>query len=278
MDRKRLGGVQQTDITESRINDDFVYWLKTSGPNWLLAVMVVAALVMGWNWWKNRAVQARDIAWSELDAADIPSSLKDVALKHSDIDSIPVYALLSAGDRYLQSVLAGTRFDREATASDAAITPELRTQWLAEANTLYGDVITAAKAAPSDRAGGMLGFEVSAWFGRATVAESMGDVDGARAALESAKRAAGDHFPWLVKNAQARIESLSQIAAPYPIPPAPVAALPPTVNPNPTNVTAQVDPLTMLLGDAAASAPSASATQPADPPTPAPAPTPAPTP
>ncbi len=272
MDRKRLGSVQQTDLTESRINDDFVFWLKNSGPNWLLAALVVASLVMGWNWWQNREAQARDVAWNELNAADIPAALKDVALKHSDIDSVPEFALLTAGDRYLQSVLTGTRFDREATASDATVTPELRLEWLAEADTLYGDVI---KASQVDTSGGLRAFEVSAWFGRAAVAESKGDIDAAKGALENAKRAAGTHFPWLVKNADARLASLGMISTQYPIPPAPVAVAPTTVTPGGGNLSAEADALKLLLGDGAAVIP---ATEPAPAPAPEPAPAPAPAP
>jgi hypothetical protein len=32
MDRERLKQVHQTDLTESRVNEDFVDWLKTKGP------------------------------------------------------------------------------------------------------------------------------------------------------------------------------------------------------------------------------------------------------
>lgn len=269
MDRKRLGSVQQTDITESRINDDFVYWLKTSGPNWLLAVLVVAALMMGWNWWKGRAAQARDIAWAELNAADIPATLKDIALKHADVDSVPMYALLNAGDRYLQSVLTGTRFDREPSASDAQLTPEVRAEWLTEADTLYSDVITAAKADPT---GGLRGFEVSGWFGKAAVAESRGDIASAKSALEGAMKSAGDQYPWLVKIAQARLDSLTSISSPYPIPAAPMVAVPTTVVPGTASVGADADALKLLLGDSAATAPSATAIAPATTPEPAPAP------
>jgi hypothetical protein len=276
MDRKRLGSVQQTDLTESRINDDFVFWLKNSGPNWLLAVLVVAAVVMGWNWWRNKEAQARDVAWTELNAADIPSSFRDVAARHADIDSIPEFALLNAADKYLQSALTGTRFDREANASDATLTPEVRTEWLGEADALYGDVI---KAAQVDTTGGLRGFEVSAWFGRAAVAESRGDSEAAKAALENAKRAAGSGFEWLQKNADARLASLAMISTQYPIPPAPPAPVaPPTVTPGASNLGAESDALKLLLGDTPVKAATAPAPAPEPAPQPPPAPAPAPNP
>ncbi len=281
MDRKRLGNVQQSDLTEGRINDDFLFWLKTSGPNWLLAVLVVACVVMGWNWWKGRAAQARDIAWAELEAADIPSALKDVAAKHPDVDSIATYALLNAGDRYLQSVLSGQRFDREATATDASMTPELKTEWLTEADALYVDVITAAK---DDKSNGSRGFEIGALFGRAAVAESRGDVAAAKTNLEAVQAVAGNDYPWLVKNATARLETLGVIASPYPIPAAPVAALPPMIDPAtglaPTALPPDTDALKLLLGDLSKTSTAPMIQPPAPVPAPAPdaAPAPAPTP
>ena len=33
MDRNRLKDIHQSDLTESRMNEDFVIWLKTKGPS-----------------------------------------------------------------------------------------------------------------------------------------------------------------------------------------------------------------------------------------------------
>ncbi|GDY06099.1 hypothetical protein LBMAG51_08860 [Phycisphaerae bacterium] len=266
--------MQQTDLTEGRINDDFLFWLKTSGPNWLLAVLVVACLVMGWNWWKNRTAQARDLAWAELDAADLPSSLKDVAVKHADIDAVASFALLNAGDRYLQSVVTGQRFDREATATDAQLTPAMRLEWLNEADGLYTEVIKNAQSNPKTAAS--RGFEVSALFGRAAVAESKGDVAAAKVSLEAAQALAGTEYPWVSGQAKARIETLGVISSPYPIPPAPpVAVLP---DGTPLNLSgaasnAEADAMKLLMSDVAKSA-----AQPANAPAPVPEPAPAPAP
>ena len=40
MDRDRLKEVHQTDLTEGKINEDFVDWLKTKGPTYLLVVLI----------------------------------------------------------------------------------------------------------------------------------------------------------------------------------------------------------------------------------------------
>ena len=46
-DKKRLAQVQTQDLTESRVNDDFVFWLKKNGSNYLLVVLLVAVGIMG---------------------------------------------------------------------------------------------------------------------------------------------------------------------------------------------------------------------------------------
>jgi hypothetical protein len=219
MDRKRLANVQQSDLTESRINDDFLFWLKNSGPNWLLAVLVVLCLAMGWNWWKNKQGLARDTAWSELSDADIPATLRDVAAKHSDVDSVASFALLAAADRYLQSVVSGQRFDREPSAADVAVTPELRREWLLEARALYGEVLARAESSndPSSTP-----FEVAALFGLAAVAESRGEVDVAKSALERINTKTSESHPWISKQAMARIETIGLVSSPYQIPDAPM--------------------------------------------------------
>lgn len=219
MDRKRLANVQQSDLTESRINDDFLFWLKNSGPNWLLAVLVVLCLAMGWNWWKNKQGQARDAAWSELSDADIPATLRDVAAKHADVDGVASFALLTAADRYLQSVISGQRFDREASAADAAVTPELRREWLLEARTLYGEVLARAESSSDPNA---VAFEVAALFGLAAVAESRGEVDAAKSALERVHAKTAESLPWISKQAKARIETIALVSSPYQIPDAPM--------------------------------------------------------
>ena len=43
---RRLKTMQQADLSEGRVNDDFVHWLKTWGQNILLGVLIIAAIAM----------------------------------------------------------------------------------------------------------------------------------------------------------------------------------------------------------------------------------------
>ena len=74
MDRNRLSKIQQSDLTESRVNQEFVDWLKTKGLNYALVFMVALCAVMGWNLWKQRQTRVRNEAWQDLGQATLPAA------------------------------------------------------------------------------------------------------------------------------------------------------------------------------------------------------------
>ena len=49
----RLKQVQTTDLTDSRLNHEFVAWLKTSGMNYLLMLLLIACAFLSWDWWNR---------------------------------------------------------------------------------------------------------------------------------------------------------------------------------------------------------------------------------
>jgi hypothetical protein len=204
---KRLKEIQQGTLTESRLNSDFVFWLKESGPNWLLGVLLVLCGVLGWNWWQQKREASRDAAWLALSEATSPQSLLEVASAHGDTDGIAVIARLDAADRYLESVRSGVRFDREPGAEDAAVTPELRLQYLGEADRLYAQAAEGLDGSPPSECLLL----ASSHFGRAAVAESQGDVAAAEQHLKAAAEAARTAYPPLSKVAESRLASLAGV-------------------------------------------------------------------
>jgi predicted negative regulator of RcsB-dependent stress response len=224
---RRLKNVQQADLTESRVNDDFVHWLRTWGSNVLLVVLLVAAAAMGYYWWSQKQEKARDDAWGELGSATLPAALDEVAAKHEGKDAVAVFAKLKAADQYAAAVVSGTRFDRDATAADAAMTPELRTEWLKEADKLYADVATRTAGC---RNLGEMGFHLSALFGRAACAEDQGDLKAAEGFLTQARdRAKDTDYADVAEIAGKRIASLQQLATRIDLPKKPVVLPPPTI-------------------------------------------------
>ena len=204
----RLKDIQHGTLTESRLNSDFLFWLKTKGPNYLLLAMLVLCGFMGFNWWENRMALARDGAWNEFLSAQTPQALIEVANKHTDTDAISQLATINAADAYMQSIQMNKRFDREAGAADAAVTPELRAEYLAEADRLYAKIVSEG----SQSAGPRSLLTVAALFGRASVAETKNDPTQAALFLTQAQELAAKTYPQLAKVAQHRKETLPQLA------------------------------------------------------------------
>jgi hypothetical protein len=207
MDRDRLKQVQQTDLTESRVNEDFVLWLKTRGPSWLLAVLIVLCVFVVVDRWRQSKARHQDSAWIELTGAQSPPAYLEVADSYTDVGSVSVLARIGAADTYLGSVRLGTRFDRTETDDDFQLTDEKRTEYLDEAGRLYGEVLERARSNPDQRL-----FAVAAAFGLAAVAESRGDLDGALGHLEQAAEFAGDDYVFLAGQARKRLETIDSLA------------------------------------------------------------------
>jgi len=108
----------------------------------------------------------------------------------------------------MQSIQMNKRFDREAGATDAAVTPELRAEYLAEADRLYAKIVSEG----SQSAGPRSLLTVAALFGRASVAETKNDPTQAALFLTQAQELAAKTYPQLAKVAQHRKETLPQLA------------------------------------------------------------------
>ena len=107
MDRERLKEVHQTDLTEGRINQDFVDWLKTKGMSWLLVILVALCVYAGLVRWKSHKIGYQTEAWAELTKAALPASLEEVADKYGDVGSVSQLARLRAAEQLLGAVQAG---------------------------------------------------------------------------------------------------------------------------------------------------------------------------
>ena len=79
-DKKRLSQIQTQDLTESKVNDDFVLWLKTHGMNVLLVVLIAACAVLGYRYFQRQALDKASTAWSDFAAAALPESLEQIAV------------------------------------------------------------------------------------------------------------------------------------------------------------------------------------------------------
>lgn len=217
-DQNRQRQVQTQDLTESRLNDDFVFWLKRSGMNYLLVALLVACAFMGYNWWQRKQIEKATIAWEDYVQASLAESLEQVAKDHEAFPQVAVTALLRAADQRLQQIQTGEASpkvgDTPAVPLDEAgrkIAQEAADDNYAKAAEL------AARAVAGDRSRAAPVI-VPSLFGRAAIAESRGDFNAARGFLEEAAKVAGDRWPRFVEIANNRIAGLADLEKPLPLP------------------------------------------------------------
>ena len=221
MDRERLQQVQQSDLGESRVNEDFVNWIKTSGPWYLLAILVGIAVYMYLVNLQRAELRAREQAWFDLNEAVMPASLEDVAQRHAEIDSVGTLARLRAANTYLQSLQTnlavgstieeGTPLSDEDRALGMERADRLFTQIVNEDQGDFGSTITT----------------VSAFNGLAALSESQGNVEAAREYYEQAAKRAEPWYPILANQSRMRADSADLYAMEILLPDPPVAVTTP---------------------------------------------------
>ncbi len=195
---KRLQDIRTSDDAESTVNVELIEWLKTSGVNYLLFILVIVIVFRGWLWWGERRERISDEAWADLVGTDTAASLEALADRAAGIDSVPELALLRAADLYQLDILRDqtldlvpdepamddpNRPDSESTDDEPKVTPRMteqeRTQTLDRMQRIYQRVYDST----ADRGSGANWKEllhIRAMFGLAAVAEMRGQAEEAQ--------------------------------------------------------------------------------------------------
>lgn len=228
MDRDRLKEVQHADLSEGKVNEDFVDWLKKSGPNYLLVVMIGICGYLGYVRWNQGKVSRASEAWKALSQAQLPGALEDVATddRFAKVGEVTTVARLLAADQRLRAVQANlvvgaqlvppaqqNSFQPPTVRPEDRLAPELRETELATAARLYQEVVDATQADEN-----LVLYTVNGLSGLAAVAECRGDLPTAKAKYEAAIAAAGDRYPGLAEQITARIASLDDKAGEIALP------------------------------------------------------------
>lgn len=225
MDRDRLKEVHTTDLTESRVNEDFVDWAKHSLPTWLAMILIAVALYVAIVQFKQHKASYRSQAWAALNAADLPKSLEDVAREYEDVGRLSSVANLAAGDALLRAVQNGLilgvnppppleRGQPPAKVDPAdQLTDSQRTEYLERADAIYQRVIDA-----DDESDSYTIFAVGAMEGKAAVAEGRGDGAEAHRWYEEAAARAKGTFPGLAAQARSREKTADLYSRPVTLP------------------------------------------------------------
>jgi hypothetical protein len=209
MDRDRLKDIQTADLAEGQVNEEFVQWLKTKGPSYLLIIMLVIVAYMFLVKYQQGKVAHRAEAWIayiEASGAGLPASHEDIAQTYSEIDGLQSLGLLSAADGYMRSILIGQTIGSNENIT-TLMSAEDRVFYLEKADGLYARVIAIDDNSPQATI-----FSVSALNGRAAVAESGGNIDSARGYYEAVITRSQITYPALAVQAQSRIDSLDVLA------------------------------------------------------------------
>ncbi|MEM7230315.1 MAG: hypothetical protein AAF432_16035 [Planctomycetota bacterium] len=210
-DRARLKEVHTTETTESKVNEDFIVWLKTKGPTWALVFLVAVIAYLAMVQWRTKKANTRNEAWravADLQTGSKPVEWEDIAIDHGATDGIGILARLRAADMYLMSVQMNSDIDAQSAFSTVAtpLTDEKRLTNLNEADRLFGKVI-----ALDDGTEAMTITTVNALFGRAAVAESKHDAAAAKGFYMDAKERAGANFTRLQDIATQRHDIVDDI-------------------------------------------------------------------
>jgi hypothetical protein len=214
-ERDRLKQIHQTDLMESRINEEFVEWLKTQGPTYLLIVMVFVAAVLGWNRWKQHKVTQYSQAWTEFADCRLPGAFEDVAQRYPKVPGLAPRAWLHAADALVAAVQTGTPLGTDPSAQEKPppLTEMQRTDYLTRARGLYQKVIETDNDSLS-----MALHVVSALQGLGVVAESLGEAGDARTWYDAAADRAAPYYPWLAAEARQRAATVDESIAAVTLP------------------------------------------------------------
>ena len=224
---ERLKQVHQTELSESRINEDFLEWLKTKGPQYLLILLVGVCGYLGWYRWNQHKANYFNGAWAEFVECRLPGSYEDVAQRYADVPGLPQQAMRAAADIWLRSVQTGTVLGGE--QANQVLSDEQRLDYLERAGRIYHALATV-----DDGSLAMTLYTVSAMQGLAVVAESNGDIDEATRWYDMAAGRAESFYPQLARRVRGRAATAGEYAEPVTLPTRaqlPVQPPPPALQP-----------------------------------------------
>ncbi|MBL8763561.1 MAG: hypothetical protein JNM07_04745 [Phycisphaerae bacterium] len=217
MDKRHQQIEEGKGLVESRLNVEFVDFLRKWSTPIVTLVAVTALAFMGWNKYSEYKVAARDKADTQLNDAErssSPSSLLAFAGENAAAyPSLAMRARLDAANIYLSAAVRGLRpaspLNADGTPQNAEdlLTAQSRDEQLGLAAAEYQRVLDGASGKPE-----YVLHTLNSLFGLGAVAECKGEFDTAKGLLDRAKsvaKAAG--FPGLAATAEKRLATLDDL-------------------------------------------------------------------
>ncbi len=175
-------------LTESRLNQDFVDFLRKYGTAILLGVCAISVAYVGWDRYSRHREGTLDEAWLSLEKAieaRSPEGLIAVAEEHASEAGLPLLARVEAADILVQSAIMGVvpgaeiAGDGTVTKPDDLLTPEGVARHFDRAADQYEKVIASTSGKPA-----LVLHQLRAMFGMAAVDESRSKFDDAKRRYE----------------------------------------------------------------------------------------------
>jgi len=218
MDERQAQIREGAGLEESKLNVEFIDWLRRWSTPLLMVIALVALGFVVYQRLERAHLAKVDAAFAELNAAlsnanPNPESLKSIAQSYEGVRAVPSLARTSAADLYLASARTGVKIGAKLKQDGSVDAEDLlgdadRARNLDEAERLYKTVLDAnvgdnAKALQA----------MSAAYGLAAVAECRGKLDEAKGCYEQVKKIADmAGFPEQARVAQERIAVLPSLA------------------------------------------------------------------
>ncbi len=204
-------------LEESKLNQVFIDWLNKWGNRILWVALIVLGLYVGniqLTKWRKARIDKAFQEYQEVLAIDpTPETLLDIADRHGGARGVPTMARLQAADLYLESVRLGlvpgatVGEDGSVLTEDDLLSEDQKAWSLDQADMLYGQVFDAS----FEKVGTVI-FAIDAAFGKAAVAESRFDRDGARQWYEQVIGLGEAHaYDEAVAYARERIAALDEL-------------------------------------------------------------------
>lgn len=146
MDQRQQQVQVGAGLQESRLNTDFIEFLKKYGTYGLYALLAVVLAYVGWQRWTIQKGKALDVAFADLSAAQAsnnPDTLLKTAADHKGQAAVWELATISAAEHYLDLARRGRSFPADPTKPDEApvLTEEQIKENVQKAQTLLKDVL-----------------------------------------------------------------------------------------------------------------------------------------
>lgn len=204
MDKRQAQIRERAGLEESRLNVEFIEFLKKYSTPALVVIAVAAGGFVAYQRYTQGKIAKIDNAFYELEtvgssSSPSPDSLAQVAADFAGLRAVPALAYLEAGDAVMLNVQRGVREgatvknDGTLEKAEDALSDADRTAYLARAEEFYNKALQEAQS-PAAR----MPIRIGALFGLAAIAESRGDGEGAKSRYEQIVKLT-DGSTWGVK-------------------------------------------------------------------------------